>query len=119
MGKKSKDKGGRGEREASKLLTKLLGIDFIRGCQNAGGPDTPDVKTTTTETTLHVEVKRDESTIGLRLYAALAQANRDAGIQNIPFVMSRRNNKEWVFAITETNLLNFCKEVVRIYEINE
>jgi len=110
MGKFSREKGKRGEREAARLLTTLLGEKFVRGRQFSGSQASPDVKG---DTALHVEVKRDESTLSLKTYTALEQAKADAGT-NIPFVMSRRNGKQWVFVIDETNLVEFCREVARL-----
>ena len=44
MGKLSKRKGQRGEREWALFLRSRGGFDTARrGCQNAGGPDSPDV----------------------------------------------------------------------------
>lgn len=111
----SRDKGKRGEREAATLLSNLLGATFKRGVQHSGGPNSPDIKAEI-KTTLHPEVKRDESTLSLKSYTALEQARRDAGNKKTPFVVSRRNNKKWVFLIEEDNLIDFCKEVIRLYD---
>lgn len=57
-GKSSRDKGGRGERELAKFLTDR-GFPAQRGCQHAGGPDSPDVKCESLDE-FHIEVKRTE-----------------------------------------------------------
>lgn len=89
MGKASRDKGARGERElASKL--REYGYDAKRGQQHKGGPDSPDVSGLPG---VHIEVKRVER---LSLYDALAQSKGDAGAGEMPVVMHRRNNCEWV-----------------------
>ena len=88
MGQMSRDKGKRGERElASKL--REYGYNTKRGVQYQGGPESPDVIGLPG---IHIECKRTER---LNLYDALAQAKHDAGAQ-MPVVMHRRNNCEWV-----------------------
>lgn len=89
MGRMSREKGKRGENEAARLF-RSYGIDAKRGCQYKGGPDSPDIVGTPG---LHVEVKRTET---LRLWEALAQAKRDAGADEIPVVIHRKNQAHWV-----------------------
>jgi hypothetical protein len=43
MGRMSRQKGKRGEREAAAELGQLLGVDARRGVQYQGGPESPDV----------------------------------------------------------------------------
>ena len=69
MGKASRDKGKRGEREVAEFL-RDHGIPARRGVQYAGGADSPDV---IGFEGVHIEVKRTEA---LRLYPALEQALR-------------------------------------------
>lgn len=88
MGKASRDKGKRGERELARLL-RDRGYDAHRGAQNKGGPDSPDVDGIPG---IHIECKRTER---LDLYGALDQARRDAG-DDVPVVMHRRNDCDWV-----------------------
>jgi len=90
MGRASKDKGKRGEREAAAALSQVLGCEARRGVQYQGGPDSPDVQHSIDG--LHIEVKRCEA---LRLYEALEQAEADAG-PDVPVVLHRRNLKHWV-----------------------
>lgn len=88
MGKMSREKGKRGERElASKL--REYGYDAKRGVQYKGSPDSPDVVGLAK---IHIEVKRTER---LSLYDALSQSKGDAGA-DMPVVMHRKNNCEWV-----------------------
>jgi uncharacterized protein YlbG (UPF0298 family) len=70
MGKMSRNKGKRGEREAAKILGKMLNLDVSRGVQYQGGDDSPDV-TGLQEIGLHPEIKRDETTISQRLQREL------------------------------------------------
>lgn len=89
MGKASREKGKRGEREASNLF-KEYGHDTKRGVQYHGGPDSPDVVGLPD---VHIEVKRVES---LQLYKALDQSKEDSDEQDFPIVMHRKNNQDWV-----------------------
>ena len=88
MGKTSRDKGKRGEREVAGLL-RSYGYDARRGVQYHGGEDSPDVVGLNG---MHIEVKRTEA---LRLYEALSQSKADAG-DDMPIVIHRKNNSEWV-----------------------
>lgn len=88
MGKASRDKGKRGEREVASLL-RSYGYDAHRGVQYQGGKDSPDVIGLPK---VHIEVKRTER---LDLYGALAQSKGDAG-GDMPIVIHRRNECEWV-----------------------
>lgn len=112
MGRKSRNKGKRGEREAAKYLSNILGIPLRRGVQYKGTPDSPDIAGFER---LHPEVKRDERTIGKALYKALEQAEEESG-DATPFVISRRNYHEWVIAVTGSNLLSFVKAVHQLLD---
>jgi len=90
-GRKSKNKGARGERELASKLSELFGIEAHRGRQYAGGPGTPDVITDIDG--IHFEVKRCES---LSLYKAMDQSEFDAK-EKLPTVAHRRNHKDWLF----------------------
>lgn len=90
MGKASRDKGARGEREAAAELARLFGADAARGVQFQGGKDSPDVRHDIAG--LHFEVKRTEKLV---LWAAIEQAASDAG-GNAPIVLHRPNGKPWV-----------------------
>jgi len=88
MGKTSREKGKRGEREVASFLREY-GYDARRGVQYHGGKDSPDVVGLPG---IHIEVKRTER---LHLWDALAQAKADAG-DNIPVVFHRANDCQWV-----------------------
>jgi len=94
MGKASRDKGGRGERELAKKLSDY-GIPSERGVQRSGSPDSPDVKTAY-DYMWHIECKRTER---LQLWPSLEQCEEDSGDDQIPVVMHRPNSKPWL-AIT-------------------
>ena len=87
-GKRSREKGKRGEREIASLLREY-GYDARRGVQYKGGQDSPDVIGLPGT---HIEVKRTER---LNLYDALSQSKADAG-DDMPIVIHRKNNCEWV-----------------------
>ncbi len=88
MGKASRDKGKRGEREVAELL-RDHGIPARRGVQYAGGPDAPDV---VGFDGVHIEVKRAET---LRLYPALEQALADRKPGDIATVWHRPSGRPW------------------------
>lgn len=90
MGKKSRHKGCRGEREAAAEISRLFHVEARRGRQYCGDPEAPDVRTAIAQ--VHFEVKRTES---LRLYPAMEQAAADAG-ENVPVVLYRANHRPWV-----------------------
>lgn len=103
-GKKSRNKGARGEREWAEFLKKR-GFDAHRGRQYSGGPDSPDV---VDSTPLHWEVKRTEK---LSLYPALEQAADDALLTTeLPAVAHRRNNKEWVVAMYASEFFDLLEK---------
>ena len=102
MGKTSRDKGKRGERELAGKL-RQHGFDTRRGVQYHGGPDSPDVIGLEG---IHIEVKRTER---LSLYDALSQSKADAAPGEMPVVMHRRNNCEWVVIQPLDDWINLYK----------
>lgn len=88
MGKASREKGKRGEREVASFL-RSYGYEARRGVQYHGGTDSPDVVGLPG---IHIEVKRTER---FDLYGALSQSKADAG-NDKPVVIHRKNNCEWV-----------------------
>lgn len=99
MGRASRDKGKRGEREAAALL-RAHGFEARRGVQHAGGPDSPDVVHSIPG--VHLEVKRTER---LSLYAALDQAATDAPDGAVPVVLHRKSRREWVAILPAAEFL--------------
>ena len=89
MGKMSRDKGKRGERELARKL-KEYGFDARRGQQFCGANGDADVVGLEG---IHIEVKRTEA---LRLYDALAQAKSDKKDGELSAVFHRKNNSNWV-----------------------
>lgn len=105
MGKSSRDKGKRGERELAAVL-RGYGFDSKRGVQYHGGADSPDV---TGLTGVHIECKRTET---LRLYDALEQSARDAGNGEMPVVMHRRNGGEWIVIQPLSDWIRLYQEAI-------
>ena len=84
MGKMSRDKGKRGEREVAAIL-RAHGFDAKRGQQHRGGKDSPDVVGLPG---VHIEVKYTQA---FRLWDALAQAEEDScGSNDVPLVVHRK-----------------------------
>ena len=111
MGRASRDKGKRGEREAAAELGALLGVDARRGAQHKGGPDSPDVVLDGVR--LHVEAKRSER---LSLYAAMSQADVDAPQDAVPIVWHRPNGADSVVILWTSDLVRLAREVVRVVD---
>lgn len=105
MGKRSRNKGKRGELEAAKMM-KSVGWAARRGQQYSGGSGSGDL-VTELDNHFHFEVKRTEA---LRLYDAMAQAKADAG-GKIPVVMHRRNHCDWVVVLPAKDFLEMVREL--------
>lgn len=103
MGKMSREKGKKGEREVASIL-KFHGYDARRGQQFCGIEGDADVIGLPG---IHIEVKRTET---LKLYDALYQSKRDAKKGEIPTVWHRRNNCKWVVIMDAEDFLNIYKE---------
>ncbi|QDV53717.1 hypothetical protein [Gimesia fumaroli] len=97
MGKFSRDKGKRGERELAGILTRLFGVFCRRGQQYSGieGRDVVGLKG------VHIECKRTER---LRLREALQQATEDASEGETPIVCHKQNGEEWLATVALNNL---------------
>jgi Holliday junction resolvase len=99
MGKMSREKGKRGEREVAELF-RSYGYEARRGQQFAGGGDSPDVIHSLPG--FHVEVKFVEA---FQLYKALEQASEDRPSGKVPVVFHRRKNKNWVVVMDADDFL--------------
>lgn len=106
MGRMSRQKGKRGEREAAAELGAIFACEARRGVQYQGGPDSPDV--VLQGVNVHVECKRVER---LDLYGAMRQAIDDAG-GDVPMVWHRRNNEESVCIVQTSDLVRLAREIV-------
>lgn len=103
MGKASKEKGKRGERELAAVLREH-GYSARRGQQFCGASGDADVIGLDG---IHIEVKRTEA---LRLYDALVQAKADARPGEKPAVFHRKNNHKWVVVQELDDWIEIYKE---------
>ena len=111
MGRMSRQKGKRGERECAAELSQLLGVPCRRGVQYAGraagGAEAPDV---IVDADLHVECKRTEA---LNVYAALHQATEDAPAGKVPMVWHRRNGQPSVVIVETARLVELARAIAK------
>ena len=107
MGRMSRQKGKRGEREAAAELGAMLGVEARRGVQYQGGPDSPDV--VLANVNIHVEAKRVER---LALWPAIEQAKADARPGSVPIVWHRPNGRESVVIVETSRLTDLVKAIV-------
>lgn len=104
MGKSSREKGKRGERQAAKALATHLGVEARRGVQYAGGPNSPDVHHNLPG--VHFEVKYYKGPFGWK--AALGQLFLDAG-SAVPVLVYRRNGRPWWIAVPDNRITELCR----------
>ena len=102
MGKASREKGKRGERELAGIL-RSYGYAAKRGVQYQGGPDSPDVVGLPG---VHIECKRVER---LNLDAALKQASDDSDDGELACVFHRKNGGKW-------NVTMSMDDFMKLYE---
>lgn len=89
MGKASREKGKKGERELAGAL-RGYGYNARRGQQFSGKNGDADVVGLPG---IHIECKRVEK---LNLYDAMAQSKADARAGELPAVFHRRNHSRWL-----------------------
>lgn len=111
MGRTSRNKGKRGEREAAAELGQLLGVQARRGVQYHGGPDSPDV--VLEGLPIHVEAKRTEK---LMLWPAIDQAVADAPDGSVPMVWHRPNRRESVVVVRTRDLMRLARAIAACEE---
>ena len=120
MGKiNSRQKGARGEREVAHKLQEVLGIECRRGQQFSGleGDDVVGWDG------VHIESKFVEA---LNLQKAMEQSERDAGTDEVPVVIHKKNRKDMLITVRVDDLIRFSdalddalcrrKGVVRVVE---
>ena len=105
----SRAKGVRGEIQVKNLMNQYTlpsGEPVVakRGCQHAGGVDTPDVQHNIPGLHLEVKLTNAKSMTPAKAREALMQAKRDAE-SNLPVVVWRSNRTEWVAMLTFSDLL--------------
>lgn len=99
----SREKGRRGEVELSRKL-KEYGYDTRRGQQYSGANGDADVVGLPG---IHIEVKRRER---LNIEDAMAQSKHDAREGEIPVVMHRKNNCEWLVTMRLIDWMELYRE---------
>lgn len=103
IGKRSRNKGKAGERELAGRL-RDYGYDCRRGQQYCGVKGDADVIGVPG---LHIECKRTER---LSLYDAMDQARHEARENEVPVVMHRRNNCNWLVILELEQFMKLYKE---------
>ena len=103
MGKMSREKGKRAERELANIL-KDYGYDTRRGVQYNGADGSADVVGLPG---IHIESKHAER---LNIYDAMAQAISDAREGEIPAVFHRKNNDYWKVTMKLEDFMKIYKE---------
>lgn len=103
MGKFSRAKGARGERELANLL-KDKGFDARRG-QQFSGVEGKDVICEELDF-LHIECKLVER---LNIQQAYEQSKRDAGAGEIPTVFHRKKRCDWLVTLGMDDFLQIIK----------
>lgn len=105
MGRMSREKGKRAEREAAKFIEKEWGVKARRGRQFSGSPDSPDVVTDIEG--VHLEIKHRETGEG-QVRNWLAEAEADAP-GKCPVLMHRRNGEKWLLTIQAAHACGFAR----------
>jgi len=101
MGKLSREKGKRGEREVVKLF-EGHGIPAHRSQQFCGSNGDADVVTGLGDL-IHVEVKRVEVT---KIHEWMKQAEADAPFGSYPMVFHRRSNEDWKVTLRADDMVD-------------
>lgn len=84
-----------------------LGVAARRG-QQFSGLEGQDIVTDLDG--VHFEVKRTER---LNLYKAMTQATLDAGTDDVPVVLHRKNKEQWVAIVPLTQLKTLAERIVK------
>lgn len=99
----SRQKGARFERFVAQLLREH-GYEAERGQQHSGGKDSPDVKCNLLNT--HIEAKNVEA---LNIWKALEQSEYDAGKDEMPIVVFKRNRSKVYVALRFEDYMTLYK----------
>lgn len=99
----SRQKGKKGELELSKALSQY-GYKCRRGQQYCGANGDADVVGLPG---IHIECKRVER---LNIYDAVDQSKRDKREEELPAVMHRKNNAEWLVTMPLNEWMKLYRE---------
>lgn len=103
-------KGARGERELSRELVRVLGVEagsIYRSVQHAGKEGAGDVLGMAG---VAIECKRSET---FSIYKAMEQCVNDCG-RDIPIVCHKRNLQQWLVICELRDLVKLSRAVVAI-----
>lgn len=105
MGKYSRDKGARAERELARILREEYGYDTHRGgAMHVSGAESPDV---TGLPHTHIECKNVQR---LNVPEALDQSIRDAKEGEIPLLMHKKDYRPWLVTMRLEDFMKFYTE---------
>lgn len=107
MGRASREKGKRGERECRDELGEVFRCAARRGVQYQGGAESPDV--VLPGVPVHVEAKRTER---LALWPAVDQAKADAPTGATPIVWHKPNRRGSVVIVETARLYELAVAIV-------
>jgi len=107
MGKPSRDKGKRGEREAAACWSALFGVPMRRSQQFCGRSDESD--DIVGQTGVAIEVKRRNR---LNIADAVAKTVEDAADGDVPLVLHRGDRQPWLVSL---RLEDLPELVTRLY----
>lgn len=105
MGKLSREKGKRGEREVVALM-KRFGFGARRGQQFKGTKDSPDVVHDMDG--FYVEVKLKQQ---LNLYDALDKADAERPVESQSIVFHRKSHKPWLATMGAEDFMKLMREL--------
>lgn len=108
----SRSKGKRGELEVAHILTDA-GFPARRGQQFQGTPESPDIICPSLRD-YHFEVKRTETG---NPYKWMAQALKDAGKDQTPVIVHKRNDYAWLAILSFQDFVQILARL-RMYEEN-
>ena len=97
MAVNSRAKGARNERMWASICRDEGYSLTRRGCQFAGGPDSPDIQTGDAELErIHFEVKSGKR---IDVWGAIAQAERDKALGKLAVCPLHRDRYDWIVAM--------------------
>ena len=112
MGRMQRNKGARGERELSRELCRVLGVQtgsIYRSVQHAGKEGAGDVLGVPG---VAIESKRSET---FSIYKAMEQCLNDCG-RDIPIVCHKRNLQQWLVICELRDLVKLSRAIVAIVD---
>ena len=111
-GKKSREKGKRGERQARDFWKDSLGVQGVRrGQQYRGGNSSADIVGTGR---FHVEVKTGRTTPNV--YSAMHQCISDCPSNRFPLVQLKRDREQWLFILPEESFIHIMNRLTEYEE---